>query len=234
MTVERKTILIVDDDPDILEIVRARLEASGFRVLSAESAEAGLKSFFDNRPALAILDVNLPGMDGYELCDRIRELSQAPVIFLTARGQEIDRVRGLRGGADDYIVKPFGGEELVARIEAVLRRAGQPSVDGDDDRYSDGEVAIDFKSHIVTVRGEDVHLTGYEYRMLVAFVRHPMQVLGPEQILDLVWGNDALEASRDSVRLYAGYLRNKIEADPKSPTLIETVRGFGYRYRPPA
>lgn len=234
MPIDRKTVLAVDDDPEILDIIKARLEHAGYRVLTADSGEEGLKSFYNERPDLALLDISLPGIDGYELCSRIREVSQIPVIYLTARGGEDDRVRGLLGGADDYIAKPFGGKELVARIVAALRRAEMHSVEGKSDIYSDDVVTIDHRAHLVTVRGQPVDLTAYEYRLLAAFVRHPNQVLSQEQLLDMVWGADSLEASLDSVRLYVGYLRRKIEEDAQRPKIVETVRSFGYRYRLPA
>ncbi|MDA1258918.1 MAG: response regulator transcription factor, partial [Chloroflexi bacterium] len=179
--------------------------------------------------------VGLPEIDGYELCGRIREVSDIPVIFLTGRDNETDRVRGLKAGADDYIVKPFGAEELLARVEAALRRASMPAVGAaSDNNYSDDAITIDVDAHIVNVRGTEVSLSPHEYRMLLAFVRHANQVLSQDQLLDMAWGADALEASRDSVRLYVGYLRAKIEEDPRKPQLIRTVREFGYSYRPPA
>ena len=233
LPVNDKTVLAVDDDPEVLDIVRARLEFGGYRVLTADTAETGLAVFYRDRPDLALLDISLPGMDGYELASRIREVSQIPIIFLTARGAEDDRVRGLTSGADDYVVKPFGGKELVARVDAALRRAGMPAIETESDVYSDEVVSIDHRAPLVTVRGQAVDLTAYEYRLLSVFVGHPGQVLGQEQLLDLVWGADAVEASIDSVRLYVGYLRRKIEEDPREPELIETVRGFGYRYVTP-
>lgn len=233
MPVNSKAVLAVDDDPEILDIVRSRLEYGGYRVLTAGTAEAGLAMFYRDRPDLALLDITLPGMDGYEMASRIREVSQIPIIFLTARSTEDDRVRGLTSGADDYVVKPFGGEELLARVNSALRRAAMPAVETESDVYSDEIVSIDHRAHLVTVRGRPVELTGYEYRLLSVFVGHPGQVLNQEHLLDLVWGANAIEASIDSVRLYVGYLRRKIEVDPRKPVLIETVRGFGYRYLVP-
>lgn len=226
-------ILVVDDDYDVLEVVEHRLKLAGYRVEAAHSARDALKAFYEQKADLALLDVGLPGIDGYELCSRIREVSDIPVIFLTGRGNEMDRVRGLKAGADDYIVKPFGGAELVARVEAALRRASMGAVGNTKESgYSYAEISIDTDAHVVTVRGEEVALSPHEYRMLLAFVRHPNQVLSQDQLLDLVWGSDALDASRDSVRLYVGYLRAKIELEARKPALIRTVREFGYSYRP--
>jgi DNA-binding response OmpR family regulator len=227
-------ILLVEDDQIIRSSVEARLTASGLGCVEAATAEDGLKLFFSERPDLCLLDVGLPEMDGFQMLDRIRELSDIPVIFLTARGEETDRVRGLRAGADDYVVKPFSGAELMARIESNLRRYDRNSDSVCSDVYSDTAVRIDFTYHSVEVNGRPVRLTPYEFRLLGALVRHPRRVLSQGQLLDLVWGSDAMEAALSSVRLYVGYLRGKIEADPGRPVLIETVRGFGYRYCPPA
>ena len=228
-----RRLLIIEDDPQIVEILKLRLEVSGFDCVSAESGEEGLKTFYSYQPELVLIDVGLPGIDGFEVIDRLRDLSDVPVIFITARGTELDKVRGLRAGGDDYIVKPFGGDELVARIEAQLRRDGSCNNCDPTAMYEDDEIRIDLGAHEVTVRGTAVNLTAYEYRMLTVLLRHPKQVLSQEQILDLVWGSDALEAALSSVRLYIGYLRSKIERDPKNPRLIKTVRGFGYKYDPP-
>ena len=228
-------ILVVDDDLDVLEVVSQRLKLAGYRIEVAESSREALRAFYRESADLALLDVGLPEIDGYELCGRIREVSDIPVIFLTGRDNETDRVRGLKAGADDYIVKPFGAEELLARVEAALRRASMPAVGAaSDNNYSDDAITIDVDAHIVNVRGTEVSLSPHEYRMLLAFVRHANQVLSQDQLLDMAWGADALEASRDSVRLYVGYLRAKIEEDPRKPQLIRTVREFGYSYRPPA
>ncbi|MCH7642599.1 MAG: response regulator transcription factor [Chloroflexi bacterium] len=233
MTSHSAKILVVDDDPEVLAVVEQRLKLAGYRVEAVETSREALRSFFEQKADLALLDVGLPDIDGFELCSRIREVSDIPVIFLTGRGTETDRVRGLRAGADDYIVKPFGAEELLARVEAALRRASMAAVGPANESYSDGEITVDIDAHVVTLRGTEISLSPHEYRMLLAFVRHPNQVLSQDQLLDMAWGADALEASRDSVRLYVGYLRAKIERDPRKPQLIRTVREFGYSYRPP-
>ena len=227
-------ILVVDDDSDVLDVVGQRLELAGYKVQAAGNSRDALRSFFAQKADLALLDVGLPGVDGYELCSRIREVSDIPVIFLTGRGSEMDRVRGLKAGADDYIVKPFGGEELLARVEAALRRASMGDVGEKESGYSDSEISIDTDAHVVMLRGDEISLSPHEYRMLLAFVRYPNQVLSQDQLLDMVWGGDALEASRDSVRLYVDYLRAKIESEPRKPKLIRTVREFGYSSRPPS
>ena len=223
-------ILVVDDEPDILELVQTRLEMAGYEIITAESGDEALKCFFTQRPDLALLDLEMPGMDGFELCERIRQMSDVPIIFLTASSSEFHRVKGLRVGADDYIVKPFSKNELVARVEANLRRASMPPVERDEQIYADPVLSIDYRAHLVMVRGNEISLSPLEYRLLTAMLRHPGQVLSQTQLLDLAWGPNSTETSTDSVRLYISYIRGKIEEDPKHPTLIETVREFGYRY----
>ena len=224
-------ILIVDDEPDILELIAARLELAGHEAIKARTGEEALRTFFDTRPDLALVDIDMPGMDGVELCGRIREVSEIPVIFLTALGSEPDKVRGLQAGADDYIVKPFGKDELAARVKAALRRASLPASGSESrDIYRDNSLTIDFAAHKVTVRGAETILSPLEFRMLGALVRNAGQVLSQERLIDLTWGADAMGTSRDSVRLYISYLRGKIEENPRQPSLVQTVREFGYRY----
>ena len=193
---------------------------------AADGREA-LRTFHAERPDLVILDVSMPELDGWQTLERIRELSEVPVLMLTAKAAEADRVRGLRGGADDYVAKPFARNELLARVEALLRRAAPRSES--PTAYSDALLGVDFVQRTVSVRGEEVSLTPLEYNLLAAFVRHPNQVLGHDQLLELAWGGGG-DVSRDQVKLYVGYLRRKLGGDA-SP--IETVRGFGYRYRAP-
>jgi len=234
MLEKSRSILAIEDDAEIGGILQVRLGSEGYEVEIANSGRTGLRQFFESRPDLVLLDVGLPEIDGFEILNRIREMSDTPVIFMSARGGEEDRVRGLSGGGDDYIVKPFGGRELVARIEAVLRRSVSSQTSTSNDVYEDARIRMNFSSHDVIIDGDPAYLTAYEYRLLKALVTHPNQVLSHSQLLDLVWGTDALEAALSSVRLYIGYLRNKIESDRSKPALIETIRGFGYRYRPPA
>lgn len=225
---DRSRILIVDDDPDIRELLRELLTRAGYDVDEAADGRTALRSLYETPPALVILDVTMPDMDGYQTLERMRDLSEVPVIMLTARTQELERVRGLTSGADDYVLKPFGRQELLARVQALLRRTGGRSEVTES--YSDDFVQIDYGQRKVIVEEREVQLTPLEFKLLSAFVNHPNQVLSRDQLLDLVWG-DPYGVSGDQVKLYVGYLRKKLMPDaPESPP-IETVRGFGYRYR---
>jgi DNA-binding response OmpR family regulator len=222
-------ILVVDDDDDIRGLVRALLERAGYEVRDAPDGRAGLRELYAGAPDLVILDVAMPGLDGWATLERIREVSDVPVLMLTARDAELERVRGLRAGADDYVVKPFGRQELVARVDVLLRR---PHSGGGQDTYADARLSISFAQRAVRYDDREVALTRLEYRLLSAFVGHPNQVLSHDQIRELVW-DDNIATSRDEVKLYVGYLRRKLAPDAPQSTPIETVRGFGYRYKPP-
>jgi DNA-binding response OmpR family regulator len=222
-------ILVVDDDADVRGLVRTLLERAGATVREAGDGREALKIFFDARPDLVVLDVSMPILDGWETLERIRDLSDVPVLMLTARDNELEKVRGLRAGADDYVTKPFGRQEFLARVTALLRRS-TGSRPAERETYDDDLVAIDVADARVTINGEDVQLTPLEFRLLVTFVRHPDQVLSRDQLLELVWG-DASGVAPDQVKLYVGYLRRKLEpALAGRPMPIGTVRGFGYRY----
>jgi DNA-binding response OmpR family regulator len=175
----------------------------------------------------------MPELDGWNVLERMRDMSEVPVLMLTARGDELERVRGLQAGADDYVVKPFGRQELVARINALLRRAQRGAPQEEADSYADPYLTIDWAQARVTVADRDVQLTPLEFRLLSTFVRHPRQVLSRDQLLELVWG-DAFGVGGDQVKLYVGYLRRKLDPAAPDAVPIETVRGFGYRYSPPA
>jgi DNA-binding response OmpR family regulator len=221
-------ILVVDDDDDIRGLLRALLERAGHEVSEASDGRSGLRRLYGDSPDLVILDVAMPGLDGWATLERIRDVTDVPVLMLTAHDAELERVRGLEGGADDYVVKPFGRQELVARVEALLRR---PRTGRAEETYADARLSISFAQRSVRYDEREVVLTPLEYRLLTAFVRHPNQVLSQDQLRELVWG-DSLDTSRDEVKLYVGYLRRKLAPDAPRDTPIETVRGFGYRYRP--
>jgi DNA-binding response OmpR family regulator len=223
----------MEDDEDVRTLVVELLERVGYLVDSAGDGRTGLRIFHERRPDLVVLDVSMPELDGFQTLERIRDLSDAPVLMLTAHNSELERVRGLKAGADDYLGKPFGRQELVARVEALLRRAGRRRGDGEQMSYDDDFLGIDFARRSVTADGQQVSLTPLEFRLLGALVRHPDQVLSSEQLLDQAWG-DAMGRSPDQVKLYISYLRRKLTVSPERPAPIETVRGFGYRYRPAA
>jgi DNA-binding response OmpR family regulator len=222
-------ILVVDDEADIRILLRSLLERAGYVVEEAADGRAGVRSFYASAPDLVILDVTMPELDGWATLERIRDLSDVPVIMLTARGGELERVRGLTAGADDYVPKPFGRQELLARVQALLRRAGGRRTEIEE-RYADGFLAIDYANRAVTVADRAVQLTPLEFKLLAAFVQNPNQVLSRDQLLELVWG-DPYGVSGDQVKLYVGYLRKKLVPDKPDDAPIETVRGFGYRYR---
>ena len=228
-----KKILVIEDDEDIRTVVATRLKRAGYETAVASDGKDGLRHFYQERPDLVVLDVAMPVMDGWQVLERLREVSDVPVLFLTAATQERDKLRGLRSGADDYITKPFSGEELLARVEVALRRAALSVEEPGTTSYSDSEIAIDFPKHEVYVRGEPAELSPTEFRLLTVLTRSANQVLSQDQLLDQVWGQEYV-GSLDVVRLYVGYLRRKIERDHEAPSLVETVRGFGYRYRRPA
>jgi DNA-binding response OmpR family regulator len=222
-------ILVVDDDPDLRDLVRELLERAGHSVRTAAHGREALKLLFDVRPRLIVLDVTMPDMDGWATLERVRDVTDVPVLMLTARDAELEKVRGLRAGADDYVTKPFGRQELLARVEALLRRSAGATAP-DREAYDDGLVSLDMANARALVRGTEVTLTPLEMRLLNTFVRHPDQVLSRDQLLELVWGAQP-GVGGDQVKLYVGYLRRKMSpALGDTPDPIQTVRGFGYRY----
>jgi DNA-binding response OmpR family regulator len=225
-----RRVLVVDDDDDIRLLLQELLSGAGYRVETAEDGRAALRVFHENPTDIVILDLSMPDLDGFETLERLRDLSDVPVILLTARSGEIDKVRGFRAGADDYVVKPFGRQELLARIEALLRRAPEAT---HLEHYDDGAISIDYARRLVMCRGLPVRLTPLEFRLLDALARHPRQVLSAEQLIEQCWGHEA-GVSRDQVKLYVSYVRKKLGQDAGGWQPIETVRGFGYRYVPPS
>ena len=227
----RGRVLVIDDEDDVLSLLRELLERAGFDVTTAGGGEEGLAHLQGGLdPELLLLDVSMPGIDGWGVLERVRAASDVPVVMLTARTSEFDKVRGLRAGADDYVAKPFGRQELLARIEALLRRSAGRS--GVEDAYEDGRLRIDYLQRLVVVESGEIALTPLEFRLLSSLVRHAGQVLGHDQLLELVW-HDAYGISPEEVRTYVSYLRKKLREAGVADDAIETVRGFGYRYRPP-
>jgi DNA-binding response OmpR family regulator len=224
----RPTILVVDDEADIRELLRELLTRSDYEVLEAGDGKAALRALYDGSPALILLDVSMPTLDGWGTLERIREVSDVPVIMLTAQSEELQRVRGLKAGADDYVTKPFGRQELLARVEALLRRTTRR--EPTREHYQDAFVQIDYANRAVKVEGRDARLTPLEFRLLSAFVENGNQVLSRDQLIRLVWGERRGVLS-EQVKVYVGYLRRKLGVGEDGP--IETVRGFGYRYNRP-
>jgi DNA-binding response OmpR family regulator len=224
-------ILLVDDEAPILDLVRGYLERDGFQVVTAADGPAGLAAVRASDPDVVVLDVMLPGLDGIEVCRQLRTFSDAYVLMLTARGEEIDRIMGLTVGADDYLVKPFSPRELVARVKALLRR---PRVDGDRapsdlDRVPAG-LEIDEARRTVRVDGSPVDLTALEFDLLAVLARDPGVVVRRQSALDQVWGADFV-ADDHLVDVHVANLRRKLGDDPAHPRFVETVRGVGYRLR---
>ncbi len=226
MVARQGTVLIVEDEEAIRDLVAFHLETAGFQVIQAEDGEEGLRQALDEAPDLVLLDLMLPRLDGVALLRALRRLSRVPVIMLTARTEEADRVRGLELGADDYVGKPFSPRELVARVKAVLRRTDPPT-----DRLAAGGVEIDLQAHRCYVQGRERELTLTEFGLLQTLMERPGQVLTREMLLEKVWGYDYYGDAR-TVDVHVRHLREKVEAEPSRPRLIETVRGVGYRFAP--
>jgi two-component system KDP operon response regulator KdpE len=225
-------ILVVDDEPHLVKLVRSNLEAQHFRVLTAMDGPSGLAMVEKEGPDLVILDIMLPGMDGFDVLQKIREFSSVPVIMLTAKDQDVDVVRGLQHGADDYVKKPFSVHELLARVEAVLRRAA-PSEDVQvHPPFKCDDFEMDFQQRRVTVHGKEVKLGPTEYKLLSQLVRNAGRVLLHGDLLRKVWGPE-YGNEVEYTRVYISYLRNKIEDDPAHPKYILTEHGVGYMFKRP-
>jgi DNA-binding response OmpR family regulator len=243
--------LVIEDEPDIACAIRAVLESGGLEVATAADGRAGLRSFHAGRPAVVLLDLGLPVLDGWAVLDRIRELSDVPVLILTSHSLEAEKVRGLRAGADDFVTKPFSNAELLARVQALLRRGrlspdsaapapgggraastpGDGSGPAPGEVYDDGLIRVAFGGGDVSVADRPVRLTPTEFRLLAALVRHPNQVLSPDQLLAQAW-QDPAGVGPDRVKFAVMRLRRKLGPEGADGR-IEAVRGFGYRYRRP-
>jgi DNA-binding response OmpR family regulator len=223
-------VLLVEDDAATREAVARSLEAHGYGVTTAGDAADALRRWDAERPDLILLDLGLPDLDGSAVVRHVRRDGVTPILILSARADERDKVATLDAGADDYVTKPFGRQELLARIEALLRRAPQST---HAQHYDDGSLSIDYGQRLVLARGLPVRLTPLEFRLLATLVEHAGHVLSGDQLVEHVWGN-AAGVSRDQVKLYVSYVRKKLGKVGDGFEPIETVRGFGYRYVPPA
>ena len=232
----KRTILVVEDEQDIRDLVRFHLEQEGYAVREADSGERALAQVASERPALIVLDLMLPGTDGLEVCRRLRAAEPTatlPIIMLTARAEELDRVLGLEMGADDYVTKPFSPRELVARVRAVLRRAHGEDVPPPHEVFERGRLRLDFDTYEVFLEGASASLSLREFELLKFFVTHPYRVYDRLQLLDLVWGQDVHVEPR-TVDVHVRRLRRRIERNDAEPELIVTVRGVGYKFNPDA
>jgi DNA-binding response OmpR family regulator len=223
-------LLIVDDDTTLLRFLTDYLVQEGFVVQSADRGQAALRLFYDARPDLVVLDVMMPGMDGWEVCARLRELSETPVILLTAKTSEADKLRGFRLGVDDYITKPFSLAELRARVRAVLSRTSEQRAE-QGSVLEVGVLRVDLGRREATLEGRPLDLTPTEFRLLAALAAKPGQALSQAQLVEEAWGTYRQETG-SALRRYIWFLRQKIEADPEKPTRLLTVRGYGYRLEP--
>jgi len=222
-------ILVIDDDVEFLELTRTWLQNAGYEVLTAQDGTEGLRRFYSGRPHLVLLDAAMPRMDGWEVCRRIRDMSDVSMIMVTVNGQKADLLRGFGLGLDDYIVKPVDLRELVARVRAVLRRADAVMQEDGTTTVQDGEIEVHWKSHQVYVRGKRVKLSPTEFKLLSCLIKNLGWIVPHEQLLEKAWGPNYV-GDKSFVKLYIRYLRQKIEKDPENPRLILTERGVGYRF----
>jgi DNA-binding response OmpR family regulator len=226
------TILLVDDEDSIQTLLTFPLERDGYRVVQARDGEEALRRFGDENVDLVVLDVMLPRLDGLEVCKRLRSQSNVPIIMLTARGEELDKVLGLELGADDYITKPFSIREFRSRVRALLRRAATPRAAAERDAIIDrGDLKIDLPRRTVEIRGETIQLTFIEFEMLVVLAASPGVVFSRRELLERLRGGSDYREPR-TIDVHVRHLREKIERDPSNPELILTIRGAGYRFRP--
>jgi two-component system, OmpR family, KDP operon response regulator KdpE len=226
-------VLVVDDEPRFLRMIRFNLEAGGYRVTCAATGEDALGLLEARDPDLVVLDVMLPDIDGFEVCRRARERSDTPIVMLTAKGADEDKVRGLHLGADDYVTKPFSAQELVARVEAVLRRSRPAETAAHRPALAVGDLSIDFDARRVSVRGREVRLSPTEYKLLSCLAVRPGTVVTHERLLETVWGA-AYRGEHEILRIALYRLRHKLEEDPSNPRTIVTRPGAGYMLAAPA
>lgn len=224
-------ILVIDDDPAFLRLTAHHLELGGYEVLTAQGGQAGLQAVIHEQPDLVILDIIMPDMDGFEICQRIRNLTDVPIIMLTARHKEEDIIRGLDLGADDYVVKPCRMNVLLARVKATLRRSQISMTAAELHNYHDDWLSIDLVNRVVEVNGQRVRLSATEFNLLSLLLKYAGRVVESYQILQQVWGPE-YEEEVAYVRVYVSHLRQKIEPDPSEPTYIQTERQAGYRFLP--
>lgn len=228
MSTDKTPVLVIEDEAPIRCFLRAYLENQGFRLIEAETGEEGLGLAASHQPALILLDLGLPGMDGLEVIRRVREWTATPILVLSARGKEQDKIDALDAGADDYLIKPFGVGELAARMRVALRHALPAGQGSPNPLFRSGALAVDLAARRVRVDGQEVHLTPIEFKLLAFLVRHAGKVVTHRQLLKEVWGS-AREDQAHYPRIYVHQLRHKIEPDPARPRFLRTETGIGYR-----
>ncbi len=221
------TILVIDDDQTLLNLLATHLAKAGYQTVTAMNGILGLQAFYDHPVDLVVLDVMMPKMDGWTVCERLREISEVPILLLTAKADERDRLRGFRLGIDDFVAKPFSAAELIARVKAILGRGRRVEQKNSVIPIVRGDLIIDLAERRVTRSGELIHLTPTEFRLLAALAERPGHTLSGEALLLQVWGSEYSD-DLENVKRYIHYLRQKLEQDPADPQLIMTDRGFGY------
>ena len=226
-----KSILVVEDEPSIAEVVSLYLRRAGYQVQTLADGQVALTALEKRIPDLVVLDLMLPGIDGYSLTRWLRDRSEVPIIMLTSRREEMDRIAGLEMGADDYVVKPFSPQELVSRVRAVLRRAGGEKGTETERALQVGALTIDPLSRSAAVNGIEIELTAKEFDMLYLLLRHPRQVFSRDQLLERDWGTSEY-IDPGTVTVHVRRIREKIEADPSNPLMLVTVWGVGYKFEP--
>ncbi len=225
---EKSRVLVVDDEPQITRVLRTVLTSQGYQVRVAAEGESALSNFSEWRPELVITDLYMPRMDGIELCRRIRAVSAVPIIVLSVKGEERTKVEALDSGADDYVTKPFGIDELLARVRAALRRGGG---EADTASFDVGEFRVDLEARRVHARGQEIRLTPKEFDLFVYMARHPSRVITHRTLLEAVWG-EASQEQPEYLRVFMGQLRKKLEPDPSNPRYLVTEPWVGYRFNP--
>jgi two-component system, OmpR family, KDP operon response regulator KdpE len=227
-TIEKSRVLVVDDEPQITRVLRTVLSSQGYQVQTAAEGQAALASFAEFRPELVITDLYMPHMDGVELCRRIRAMSGVPIIVLSVKGEERTKVEALDSGADDYVTKPFGIDELLARVRAALRRSGG---EAEVASFDAGDFRVDLEGRRVHIGGQEVRLTPKEFELFVYMARHPNRVITHRTLLEAVWG-EASQEQPEYLRVFMGQLRKKLEPDPSNPKYLVTEPWVGYRFNP--
>jgi two-component system KDP operon response regulator KdpE len=227
MTTKKPTVLVADDDPRLLKLIQRNLELANYRVLTVSDGASVLKQAESEEPDLYVLDVLMPGIDGTEVCRRLREFSIAPVLMLTAKDAEDDKVAGLDAGADDYLTKPFGAQELIARVRALVRRSKQYTKEATTPVFATGELTVDFGQHQASLFGKPVNLTPTEYRILAYLARNAGRVVTQDDLLTKVWG-PAYRDEAHLLRVNIARLRQKVEKEPSTPRFVLTRPGIGY------